>query len=242
MPLIKTCEMCGKEFKVPPSDSKQRFCSAECGNKSRRVVTEYTCEVCGNSFTKRGKRQEGIKYCSNTCKFRGLENREVRHCAICGNEVIRAKSLNVAENVTCSKECYSKLCSRLKSGKQHPNYHSIDKICPVCGKKYQVPQSVDDKGEGKTCSMECRRIFTKDHPQQWKSNAIRQHLQEQRKIAKQRDDNKCQNCGATQRLEVHHIRKRRLFDGDYMTADDASNLITYCHTCHLSLEPRIVKK
>ncbi len=43
----------------------------------------------------------------------------------------------------------------------------------------------------------------------------------------ERDGWRCQNCGAMDRLEVHHLQFRSR-SGD----DNESNLITICHECH----------
>ncbi len=42
-----------------------------------------------------------------------------------------------------------------------------------------------------------------------------------------RDGWRCQNCGAAERLEVHHLQRRSLL-GD----DSEANLITLCAKCH----------
>lgn len=52
-----------------------------------------------------------------------------------------------------------------------------------------------------------------------------------REQARRRDGYKCQKCGATKHLEVHHIVPYRL------TQDNSlDNLITLCHTCHEKVE------
>lgn len=239
MPIQKTCELCGKLFKVPPSDSKQRFCSAECGNRSRRKVTEYTCKTCGETFTRKGSRKEGVKYCSEECRNIGMQNRTVKYCAVCGKPVERAKSLNEqGENVICSAECKSKFFSELYKGENHPRYNSIKKECAICGKIFDVPVSVDMNKNIHVCSRECRRIYEKKHPRSWEENHERQYWISQREKALERDNNTCQICGATENLEVHHKEKRRMFNGDYIKMHDIDNLLTVCHTCHLSIEPR----
>jgi len=43
----------------------------------------------------------------------------------------------------------------------------------------------------------------------------------------ERDGWRCQNCGTTKRLQVHHLRSRSEL-GD----DAAENLITLCADCH----------
>jgi 5-methylcytosine-specific restriction endonuclease McrA len=54
----------------------------------------------------------------------------------------------------------------------------------------------------------------------------------------ERDGWRCQNCGASERLQVHHIRSRGAL-GD----DAAENLITLCADCHsrLHLTYRLVR-
>ena len=46
----------------------------------------------------------------------------------------------------------------------------------------------------------------------------------------ERDGWRCQNCGTSECLQVHHIRSRRAL-GD----DAAENLITLCAGCHRQL-------
>jgi len=43
----------------------------------------------------------------------------------------------------------------------------------------------------------------------------------------ERDNWRCQNCGTSEYLQVHHIRSRSAL-GD----DAAENLITLCQNCH----------
>lgn len=51
--------------------------------------------------------------------------------------------------------------------------------------------------------------------------------QQARRDAINRDGAKCVECGATERLEVHHIRYRSQ-DG----TDELDNLVTLCACCH----------
>ena len=43
----------------------------------------------------------------------------------------------------------------------------------------------------------------------------------------ERDGWRCQECGSTQNLQVHHMRRRSQLGGDVM-----HNLITLCRGCH----------
>ena len=47
------------------------------------------------------------------------------------------------------------------------------------------------------------------------------------KQALQRDSWRCQNCGASQNLHVHHVIRR-----SKLGADALDNLITLCVSCH----------
>lgn len=56
-----------------------------------------------------------------------------------------------------------------------------------------------------------------------------------RKEALERDKYTCQECGSTERLEVHHIIP-------YLESEDDSleNLVTLCKTCHLRVENELI--
>jgi 5-methylcytosine-specific restriction endonuclease McrA len=43
----------------------------------------------------------------------------------------------------------------------------------------------------------------------------------------ERDGWRCQNCGSSKNLDVHHIKRRSALGGDAKT-----NLITLCRECH----------
>ena len=63
-----------------------------------------------------------------------------------------------------------------------------------------------------------------------------QNWQEQRRIARERDNFTCQKCGATetelgQELDVHHKIPFVRFS-NYEDANQPDNLICYCKTCH----------
>lgn len=71
--LVKACEVCGAEFKVPMSHSHVRTCSAACGYKIRRVANkkqriEMRCVTCGGLFTERECHADRRKHCSAACR------------------------------------------------------------------------------------------------------------------------------------------------------------------------------
>lgn len=47
-----------------------------------------------------------------------------------------------------------------------------------------------------------------------------------------RDDWKCQRCGSTSKLLVHHIDNSRVTHGQYQMNNELSNLLTLCRPCH----------
>lgn len=71
--LVKACEVCGAEFKVPMSHSHVRTCSTECGYQIRRVANkkeriEMRCVTCGGPFTERECHADRRKHCSPACR------------------------------------------------------------------------------------------------------------------------------------------------------------------------------
>lgn len=56
----------------------------------------------------------------------------------------------------------------------------------------------------------------------------------QRKKALERDGNKCQSCGSTNNLHVHHKDGTGITTNKVMN-NNLDNLITYCSSCHIKL-------
>ena len=67
----------------------------------------------------------------------------------------------------------------------------------------------------------------------------------QRKLALERDDNKCRTCSATAMLHVHHIRPFKEYryvrgrNEAYLEANQVDNLVTLCASCHRSAEASV---
>ena len=55
--------------------------------------------------------------------------------------------------------------------------------------------------------------------------------QKWRKLVLERDNYKCTNCGAVEKLEVHHIKH---FAKSESTQTDVNNGITLCKKCHIN--------
>lgn len=71
--LIKSCEVCTAEFKVPRSHAHVRTCSKECGYKIRRVANkkdkvQLTCAHCSKLFLEYPSHADRRVYCSSECR------------------------------------------------------------------------------------------------------------------------------------------------------------------------------
>ena len=72
--FIKQCEVCGKEFKVSPSQNHVRTCSYECGYKIRKVANKVDwvikpCKTCGAEFSRPPSVAKTQVYCSYECRY-----------------------------------------------------------------------------------------------------------------------------------------------------------------------------
>lgn len=82
------------------------------------------------------------------------------------------------------------------------------------------------KRRRKYCSDECGyEYFTHKIAPLWWSNAV--------KVALERADNKCENCGARENLEVHHIERLEVWDARHNSPKNRQeNLRVLCRFCH----------
>jgi hypothetical protein len=71
--LVKQCEVCGKEFKVPQCRANARTCSNECGYVVRAKANSkdkirQTCEHCGKEFFEHACHASRRRFCSEACR------------------------------------------------------------------------------------------------------------------------------------------------------------------------------
>lgn len=77
MPVTKTCERCGKGFKVRADQAAtRRFCSLNCSAANQRTKVSKACERCGETFIVKAYRAEEARYCGRRCylEFVAAEN------------------------------------------------------------------------------------------------------------------------------------------------------------------------
>lgn len=146
---------------------------------------------------------------------------------------------------SCSPECQYAAIKERRKETQPALY------CLNCGNAFRRSRSRLTRhiGAGKYCCRACRDTHRngKNHPQYIHGDRANWHgpnWQAQKRKAKRRDNWICQHCGMNteqsikefgQVLHVHHKIPFRLFDS-YLEANDLSNLITLCPTCHREAE------
>jgi len=146
------------------------------------------------------------------------------------------------------------------SGKNHPEYNSIPVPCANCGKEL-IRQPYRANGyKYQFCDMKClgewrSKNITGENSPRWKGGDLPGYRGpnwiEQSKAARKRDGYRCQHCGISEKkngrkLDVHHIMPFRTFNyipeenENYKQANELSNLITLCRTCHQLAEWGII--
>jgi len=255
--VTEECDFCGGEYSQSYLNAGKQngYCSDECAEKSRLAL--FKCDHCGDLF-KRNKYQtlgDSI-YCSEECGYEGnATSREdciqalERGLEIVGKEapltaIIAAGGMAGGQyrrhfdglNELARAAGYPKLCG----------HWFIE--CENCGEEFKRIKSHASNNKHQFCNQECyfewarsgalrggEGSYNNDYGPNWYY---------QRRAARARDDYKCRSCGMSDeehkqifgsRLEVHHIKKARLFD-DYKERNDLSNLLTVCKYCHITWE------
>lgn len=197
----------------------------------RQSKVERACGQCETVFLASPSRIKigSDKYCSRGCADLARRNRTEHKCPQCGKLFILRPS--EVGGKYCSRDCYSKSRPQL-----------INCICKQCGIEFTRRPS---EGNGLYCSKQCQGIALRgeNHPR-WRgghSNYRGKNWSQQRKLAYARDRGICQYCGVKSQKgksknSVHHIKRFSDFNGDYISANQLTNLITLCQPCHMKAE------
>lgn len=205
------------------------------GGKALRHTVECVCLQCGKQFTRKPSdiKNGGGKFCSYECLYESRRNRVDLICEHCGKPFrIKKSTLIYNSGKYCSPQCYNATRPLIKT------------TCPVCNKPIDVRPS-KLKRHSVYCCKKCASIGRgikrrgEQHPM-WlggHSGYRGANWEEQSRLAYERDGGVCQICHKKQpknkpRYGVHHIRPFRYFEGDYIKANELSNLITLCPVCH----------
>lgn len=259
--VTKNCRQCGKLMMVKPSGyDRKRYCSKLCKNKyestHKRVNrhVEKVCPICSNTFVITIKKQLAQIHCSTKCsnKAKSASPNNVWTeivCAQCKTTVKkRTYRVKNAEMSFCSKSCH-----RLWV-KDHRQDYYMTIECLVCHKHFEIQSwYVNVRGDAKCCSRKCLDKYNsinKTGPLNvnWKGgdvNSYGPNWSSQKRLVRKRDNYKCRLCSYSEskhKLDVHHRRPFRTFgyvpgvNDNYIQANDESNLILLCRTCHKRAE------
>lgn len=217
------------------------------------MVNTGTCEACGKEFS--WYRNRPRTCCSRLCgaiiSARTRQNRIKVACDNCGTEFLKvhAEYLKTTRHF-CSRACTGQWQSKHWLGKDNPTYTSIDCTCDICGKAFTRTPFHIANGEGKFCSYKCSAAWKSQNMSgsnspYWLGGEVRYrgaNWRRQCDEVRKRDKYRCQRCGIHEKklgrkLDVHHIVAYRKFARDqYKLANQLTNLISLCHSCHTIVE------
>jgi len=134
-------------------------------------------------------------------------------------------------------------------GNAHANWKPpFTKTCLACGVSFEKDGRYSYRADVmRFCSTTCWYKWIREDPtrhgsfQGGREPYYGPDWNEQAKKARERDGFTCQDCGLHQEkplLDVHHIRPRRAFRGNWQGANDLANLVTLCKSCHKKREPK----
>jgi endogenous inhibitor of DNA gyrase (YacG/DUF329 family) len=245
------CRKCGKDFLYPASQvnrGRGKYCSRECTGNARRRV-QVKCQNCGKLFEKAewAAKRSARHYCSTRCRNLcaidfahfppPIKTRIERACEICGENFTEVPSrISKGYGKYCSKSCYGKSLER-----------RVERQCGYCGNTFFLRNGLVRKTN--CCSKECySKWFSESHKgsksTSWKGGRVAYrgpNWYSQRNLVRERDGQVCQICQKKHKVgerlfPIHHIIPFRNFNGDYEAANQLSNLITLCRSCHTKAE------
>jgi hypothetical protein len=124
------------------------------------------------------------------------------------------------------------------SGKNHPNYNSVECVCHNCGKVFLRPKSQTKNGRGRFCSINClvkwlSKAKSGEKSYLWKGGHQDYRGVGWRKISKEmiKKNKECFMCGKKNNLITHHIIPYRIEKNN-----DEKNLMVLCNSCHRIVE------
>lgn len=220
------CSYCGKEViavkrkKRNGEEAEHIFCNRMCYDNFRRLNSDRICKYCGKHFLALNA-HKNAQFCDDNCRRSYFAQKTIRYCANCGQSFypwtfdrLTGSIILDSEVTTCSKKCRVEYKRKREIGRR-------EKISlAFTGEKHPNWQGGKNQYRGEN----------------WKH---------QRFLAKKRDNYICQCCGITQRqavkkygsgLEVHHKIPYVFFGDDYFAANDLSNLVSLCRSCHQKTE------
>lgn len=254
-PDVTYCADCGKAI----SDYRHQRCT-DCFSKSR-ITAPRACLSCGESKPN-GERFRGASGMCRKCQYqiygkekrlrenqRRLAEKAIMNCLECGKKSHREKGFL---NGVCHK-CVVSINNKKRRT-------SVTLACPVCQESFEVQQhkirnakNTDNLFCSKKCyGKYCQENITGAKVPNWRGGAVKYYgpnWKQQQRLCRKRANYICQNCGKThienrRAMDVHHIKPFKSFgyipgqNDNYLLANDLSNLMALCRSCHLLLESR----
>lgn len=223
----RVCPICGQEFSYTSRTPNKKYCSRVCYSESKKTGIYKFCETCGNEFYAPNARSKA-RYCSWNCRDLKVE----KACRFCGKTFL-IKPSHYDKRLTCSRSCASRLRGK-------------EKRSPNQGKRRKLSARLN-------VSEGLKRYYKKNPTAHWNYRGgtytdfrgTWNLWQEQRRLARQRDNFTCQFCKTHEddygkQLSVHHIKRFVEFD-NWQEANDLSNLICLCQSCHMKIEHGSIK-
>lgn len=211
---LNPCEYCEKSFE--PNFTKQRFCSALCGSKSRTKDRARTCEHCGAQFQAARRTAHYVgRFCSRDCSFAfhakepAFSRLFIGNCTEC-NGLIVAKR----KRAICSGQCRKKR----NAVRSIEYYHSrpgevVHGECEWCRKRFTQHRRFA-KRTTKYCSPRCANAGNRKTEKIKRKRLIHNSAVEPVSLAyvMERDRKHCQLCGCKVRkpTAVWHPRMATL--------------------------------
>lgn len=130
----RTCPQCSTEFQTPVA-SKKVYCSRECGQTSRR----------GRPHTNNRQYEKTCPVCENTFKV----SPSLDHVVCCSQQCSRKRLAGQPREFT--PESYAKLTGRPKKSAD------VERLCPLCGTGFTVPEWNPKVYCSTECSYEGRK-------------------------------------------------------------------------------------
>jgi len=110
------CQICGKDFRVPPSRSNQKYCSRACADEAQKRPKRH-CLQCDQLY--RPTNPSNVGYCSIQCSANARKaTRLHKTCEWCSTEFVVKKGYTEAR--FCSLPCANK--ANALSGPDNPNW------------------------------------------------------------------------------------------------------------------------
>lgn len=235
-----TCEHCGKGYSKI-YQARTNYCSIECQKAETEARHRRKCFFCGKEFVKSSA--SSGKFCSHECYGESLKGKKPHNfdqvekiCKNCGTAYLVARGY--ATSTYCSLKCAGMA-----------RQEKFTKTCIGCGIDFVVYRS---QLKRQYCSHKCHGKNVRGVSSPFWKGGIRRYYygpnwQEQRDQARERDKHTCCHCGqkhkkGKRQFDVHHIVPFRTFgyirgkNDHYLAANDLTNLITLCLSCHVRAE------